>query len=213
MNCKLTSDWECQLPSRFITFPAVIYPHHVKAYGERDTCIFFHALLMMAIKFWYLFPNLTRFFNYLILNDDMLNLFWPDCIYNNSPNILFNLRSRSHPNVARQGICPAPCSIPHLPFQQVVTARPVPGEFQHRRGDANPQEAYPRSICAQQLQAHLEPAVHFKGAWTGRQWADASASSLERSPSGTSICISSQPFHGDLPLEGNLRRPDRSWNG
>ena len=42
------------------------------------------------------------------------------------------------------------------------------------------------------------------------QRADASASSLERSPSGTSICVSSQPFHGDRPLEGNLRRPDRS---
>ena len=27
----------------------------------------------------------------------------------------------------------------------------------------------------------------------------------ERSPSGTSICVSSQPFHGDRPLEGNLR--------
>ena len=75
-----------------------------------------------------------------------------------------SLRSRSHPNVARQGIRPAFGPIPHLPFQQVVTARLVPGELPHRRGDANPQEAYPRSVCAQQLQAHLKLAVHFEGA-------------------------------------------------
>ena len=36
--------------------------------------------------------------------------------------------------MARQGIRSAPGSIPHLPFQQVVTAGPVPGEFPHRRG-------------------------------------------------------------------------------
>ena len=47
----------------------------------------------------------------------------------------------------------------------------------------------------------------------GRQRADASASLFKRSPSGTSICVSSQPFHRDRPLEGNLRRLDHSWHG
>ena len=102
-----------------------------------------------------------------------------------------SLRSRSNSNVARQGVRLASGFIPHLPFQQVFTARHVPGEFPHRRGDANPQKAYPWSVCAQPLQAHLELAVHFEGAGTGRQREDASASSLKRSPSGTSICVSS----------------------
>ena len=52
-----------------------------------------------------------------------------------------------------------------------------------------------------------------KATQTGRQRAVASPSPFERSPSGTSICISTQPFHRDRPLEGKLRRPDRSWHG
>ena len=50
----------------------------------------------------------------------------------------------------------------------------------------------------------LSHVVPIEGTQTGCQQAVASPSPFDRSPSGTSICISMQPFHRDRPFEGNM---------